>query len=137
MEFLRLRTSVAAIALCGVIFAPTEGALPANEYALKSVFLYNFCRFIEWPDSAFKSPNEPLVIGIVGNDPFGPLLLQAVGGETYRNRPIHIGRFRCPADIRSCRLLFVSQSESNRFDQILAAVAQKPVVTVGESENFL
>lgn len=114
-------------------------AAPAspNEYALKSVFLYNFCRFIDWPSYAFASPNEPLIIGVVGEDPFGPLLQEAVGGETYHNRPIQIVHFRGPKDIRHCHLLFVSRSASDHLEAILAAVAGKNVVTVGETEDFL
>ena len=108
-----------------------------NEYALKSVFLYNFCHFIEWPDSAFNSPNEPLIIGIVGEDPFGTLLKEAVEGETYHNRPIRIEHYRGPRDIKHCHLLFVGRSEAARLDTILAAVSDKSVVTVGETEDFL
>lgn len=108
-----------------------------NEYALKSVFLYNFCHFIEWPDSAFSSPNEPLIIGVVGEDPFGNLLKEAVEGETYHDRPIRIEHYRGPRDIRHCHLLFIARSEAGRMESILEAVSNKSVVTVGETEDFL
>jgi hypothetical protein len=108
-----------------------------NEYALKSVFLYNFCHFIEWPDSAFSSPNEPLIIGIVGEDPFGTLLKAAVEGETYHGRSIQIERYRGAKDIKHCHLLFVGRAETGHFDAILEAVASKSVLTVGETEDFL
>ena len=138
MEVLKLKPLVTATALLALA-APLRAAppAPANEYALKSVFLYNFCHFIEWPDSAFTSPNEPLIIGIVGEDPFGTLLKEAVEGETYHNRPIRIEHYRGPRDIKHCHLLFVSRSEAGRFDAILAAVSDKSVVTVGETEDFL
>jgi hypothetical protein len=110
---------------------------PPNEYALKSVFLYNFCHFIDWPESSFTSPNEPLIIGIVGDDPFGSLLKEAVEGETYHNRPIVIEHYHGPRDIKHCHLLFVGRTEATRVDAILAAVNSKSVVTVGETEDFL
>lgn len=116
---------------------PAAPVSPPNEYALKAVFLYNFCHFIDWPDSAFTSPNEPLIIGIVGEDPFGSLLKEAIAGETYRNRPIVIEHYRGPKDIKHCHLLFAGRSENNRIDAILAAVNSKSVVTVGETEDFL
>jgi YfiR/HmsC-like len=138
MEFLKRTRITAVIGVLALFMAPLQAlAQSQSEYALKSVFLYNFCRFIEWPESAFASPNEPFVIGIVGNDPFGPLLTEAVGGEKYHNRPIRIDYFRGPGDIRRCHLLFISSSESARVEQILAAVAGKSVVTVGETEDFL
>lgn len=136
-----MKTWTAAGALLALVAVPMPAAppsaAPSSEYALKSVFVYNFCRFIEWPDSAFASPTEPLIIGIVGQDPFGALLKEAVEGETYHNRPIQIEHFRGAGDLRKCHLLFVSQSETGRLAQILAAVEKQPVVTVGETEDFL
>jgi hypothetical protein len=136
-----LKTGRAAIAtvqlalLAGLL--PAQPVAPPNEYALKSVFLYNFCHFIDWPDSAFTSPNEPLVIGIVGEDPFGSSLKEAVAGETYRNRPIVIEHYHGAKDIKHCHLLFVGRTEAARVDAILAVVKSKSVVTVGETEDFL
>lgn len=136
MEFLsRLR---ALLALFLVVALTPLGAAPSpNEYALKAVFLYNFCRFIEWPDSAFPSRSGPLVIGVVGADPFGQMLEEAIAGETYHGRPIQIAHFSSPRQIRPCHLLFVSEANAGQLDQILAAVAGMNVVTVGETETFL
>jgi hypothetical protein len=138
LERLQRTSTIAATALLALLLAPLLAAAPAqSEYALKSAFLYNFCRFIDWPDSAFVSPNEPLIIGIVGDDPFGPLLNEAVKGKKYHNRPIRIDHFRASGDIRRCHLLFVSHANAGRLDPILAAVAGKSVLTVGETEDFL
>jgi hypothetical protein len=124
--------------LLGLLIAPLRASVPVqSEYAVKSRFLYNFCRFIEWPDSAFVSPNEPFIIGIVGEDPFGPLLNEAVKGKKYHNRPIWIDHFRAPAEIKHCHLLFVSRGNAGRVDPILAAVAGKNVLTVSEIEDFI
>jgi hypothetical protein len=101
------------------------------------VFLYQFCRFMEWPNSAFSSPNDPLIIGVIGDDPFGSLLQEAVQGETYHGRPIRIEHYRSPRDIKRCHLLFVSRSEVAQMGEILSAIAGKNVVTVGETDGFL
>ena len=137
MDLLRItRLLVVAGALLFETAGPLRGG-PANEYALKSVFLYNFCHFIEWPGSAFSSPNEPLIIGIVGEDPFGSLLSEAIEGETYRGRPIQIAYFHSAREIKHCHLLFIGRAEEGKLDAILAMVAGKSVVTVGETDDFL
>ena len=138
MELLKRTKIIAVAALLAWLMAPLQIASASqSEYALKSVFLYNFCRFIDWPDSAFASPTEPLIIGIIGDDPFGSLLNEAVEGEKYHNRPIRIDHFRTPGDIKRVHLLFVSHANAGRLDPILAAVAGKSVVTVSETEDFL
>lgn len=138
MELLKRAKVIVFSAALAWLIAPFPAALASqSEYALKSVFLYNFCRFIDWPDSAFASPNEPFIIGIIGDDPFGSLLNEAIEGEKFRNHPIRIDHFRTPGDIKRCHLLFVSHVGAGRLDPILAAVAGKNVLTVSETEDFL
>lgn len=137
MELLRrTRGRLAALLLGAVAFSSTLAA-PPNEYALKSVFLYNFCRFIEWPDAAFAGPNDPIVIGVLGEDPFGPLLEEAVQGESFRGRSIAIERYRNVREVGRCHLLFVAASETGRLNEILSTVAGRSIVTVGETEAFI
>ena len=137
-----LRTTVIAIASLTLALHPPSASAqsqtePKGEYALKAVFLYNFCRFIDWPKSAFASPNEPITIGVVGEDPFGSFLKEAVQGETSRGRAIQIVHYSKPEAIGHCHLLFVSRSEAGRTEKILSAVSGKSVVTVGETDAFV
>ena len=139
MAFLR-RTRIAAISIL-VTAVLASGAEPAqsqakSEYALKAVFLYNFCRFIEWPKSEFASSTDPIIIAVIGEDPFGRLLEEAVHGETLRGRSIQIQRYRNPDSIGHCHLLFISQSETRRMDAILAAVAGKKRCHSGRDRCF-
>ena len=139
MEFLNSRKLIACVAAFALLVSPCGGAarLEPTEYGLKSVFLYQFCRFMEWPRSAFSSPTDPFVIGILGDDPFGPLLNEAVQGEMYHGHPIRIERYHSPREIKRCQLLFISRSGMDQVDDVLSAVAGKSIVTVGETEGFL
>ena len=139
MDLLR-RTKLALASLFFIVAAAlplAHAAGPPNEYALKAVFLYNFCRFIDWPDAAFSGPNDPIVIGVLGEDPFGPLLEEAVKGESFRGRSIQIARYRSVREIGRCHLLFVAASETARLNEILSAVEGKSIVTVGETDGFI
>jgi len=138
MELLKLKRLAAVISLVAVAGSSIGAArLDPTEYGLKSVFLYQFCRFMEWPSAAFSSPNDPLIIGVVGEDPFGSLLREAVAGETYHGRPIRIEHYRSARDIKRCHLLFVSRSEVDEMAEILSRVSGKNVITVGETDGFL
>jgi hypothetical protein len=108
----------------------------AGEYQVKAVFLYNFAQFVEWPARAFAARNSPLVIGVLGEDPFGSYLDELVKGETVAGRPIVVRRYREPAEIGECHILFVSDSESGRMPQIVAALQARSILTVSDAENF-
>ncbi len=141
MAFLRARQRQLGATVALLLLLPLRLACgdPSadQEYALKAVFLYNFCRFIDWPERAFASPDDPMVIGVVGDNPFGRLIEETVKGETLRGRRIRVEYYRRPADIGRCQVLFVTASEMNRADEIIAAVAGRSIATVGETEAFL
>src|SRR5579862_1041164 len=69
----RIRRCCFFIFACWIFLIPAA-ALSLNEetaeYPLKLAFLYNFTKFVEWPADAFRSPDAPLAICIVGHDPF-------------------------------------------------------------------
>jgi hypothetical protein len=108
----------------------------SKEYSVKAVFLFNFAQFVEWPSDAFASGQTPLVIGILGDDPFGAYLDQTVRGERVNNHPLVVRRFRRVEDITTCHVLFISRSEVNRLGQILNGLKGRNVLTVGDANGF-
>jgi len=111
-------------------------AQPAPEWSVKAVFIYNFTRFVEWPEMAFAGPDSPFIIGIVGADPFGPALPEAVAGEKVGTHPIRVQRFQQIADVKDCHLLYISAKEPEKAREMLAAIPRRPMLTVGESPTF-
>jgi len=105
----------------------------ASEYQLKAVFLFNFAQFVDWQPAAAQTP---LLIGILGDDPFGSFLDATVRGERVGMRPIEIRRYRQLADLDTCNILFISRSENDQVEEILAAVQHRPILTVSDGDDF-
>lgn len=135
----RLLAPAAVLALLASL-APAglraEEAGTPVEYQVKAAFLFNFTKFVEWPDDVFQE-NGPLRLCILGADPFGGSLDGIVRGETVNGRPLAIERHRELADLSACHLLFVSRSERARLREIFEAVDGDSVLTVGDSPGFL
>jgi hypothetical protein len=104
-----------------------------KEYEVKAVYLFNFARFVEWPNSANSGP---LVVGILGNDPFGGVLDNVVKGETINRRSLVVARYRRVEEIRSCHILFISSSETAKYDEIFSKLQGRSILTVGDSDSF-
>jgi hypothetical protein len=116
-------------------------ALPAmtfgqtvDEYEVKAAFLYNFTKFVEWPSSKGSSD---FVIGIFGDDPFGTALEDATHGKTVNGHSIRIRRLKDPSEARSCGIVFVTATDNKRTTQLFEAIASTPVLTVGETSDFM
>jgi hypothetical protein len=118
------------------IAKPAVAAETPHEYQIKAVFLYNFALFVEWPGDAFSNSTEPIVIGVLGKDPFGSYLEEAIAGEKVNNRSLVIARYSKVEEIRQCHILFISKSESPRLDTILMSLNRKPILTVADFEGF-
>jgi hypothetical protein len=108
----------------------------SREYQIKGVFLFNFAQFTEWPPEAFSGPQAPLVIGILGTDPFGPALEEVVRGEKVNHRPLEVRRFSGAGEINNCHILFISRSQSGRLEEILASLQGRSILTVSDMEEF-
>ncbi len=111
-------------------------AVVSREYQLKAIFLFNFAQFAEWPATAFAAPDTPLSICVLGDDPFGPALQEAVAGEVIGNRRLEAQHSSRVEDLLNCQMLFISKSEQAHIGEILAQLDPLAVLTVSEVEGF-
>jgi len=124
----------------GLVFADGLNAYgqsaPSREYQVKAVFLFNFTQFVSWPPAAFSEDTSPLVIGVLGEDPFGSYLDEIVRGEQVNNRRLMVRRFRKPEDVRDCQVLFISRSEDKNLEKELETLKGSEVLTVSDVDAF-
>ncbi len=135
----RWRPHLVSIVLAALALGPSGRAEnpTALEYQVKAGFLFNFAKFIEWPPEKFPQSDSPLIIGVVGADPFGGILEEAVGDKTINNRRMVVKHVPIGDELKKCHLLFISGSEKDRLGAILAEVKGSNVLTVGETDKFL
>ncbi len=107
-----------------------------REYDVKAVFLFNFARFVEWPTSSVAQAEGEIVIGILGDDPFGAALDRAVRNETIREKPIVIRRAKRLEDLPPCHLIYLDIPDRGRLRSILLSLRKRGILTVGEGEEF-
>jgi hypothetical protein len=122
--------------------AQAGDASDSSEYLVKAGFIYNFAKFVEWPSTAFAEPDAPIVIGVLGTDPFGDIINRVVEGKKIGSRGFVVRRFKWSKELKDlkefkeCRILFVSSSEKLHFEEIVEAVKGLPILTVGETPGF-
>ena len=107
-----------------------------SEYRIKAAYLYYFTTFVAWPPETFARSGEALVVGILGEDPFGAILDDTLRGKTVDNRRVVVKRFGNIREARDSHILFISASERDRLASILKALEGAAVLTVGEIDHF-
>jgi hypothetical protein len=116
---------------------PARGRrVPTEADEVKAVFLLNFTKFVEWPPEAFATLQSPIVIAVLGADPFDGVLDQAVAGETVNGRPIEVKRFKDLEALGPCHILFISASQEERVPEILRRLRRVRTLTVADMDGF-
>lgn len=111
---------------------PARAVSVAEEYELKAALLYQFTKYVSWPDSGAG----PVSICVLGDDPFGTALDTALADKTAKGQPIVARRIQSASAGAGCRILFVSRSEQPRLEATLAALADHATLTVADMAGF-
>lgn len=136
-----LRIAIVAFALLAPAWRSTQAS--SLEYAVKAAFLFNFAKFVEWPRSALASDQRPLVICVLGADPFGKDLDEITHGRSVQSHRIEIRRLPVAppatskhAPATECAILFVGRDDVSAARQVLSSLRDRPILTVGEDPDF-
>ena len=106
------------------------------EYKLKAAYLFHFLQFAEWPDSVFENEKSPIILAVLGKDPFGKILDETVMSEKIGDHPIIIKRFQSFNQLGFCHVLYISSSEKYTFRNILKHIGVSPVLTISDIDGF-
>lgn len=109
-----------------------------SEYQVKATYLYNFSRFVEWPEQAGPATqSDTFLICVLGDNPFGSTLNDLVANESIEGRSVETKQVLTPADAAKCRVLFISLSEEGRLKTILSGLRKSSVLTVSDLPRFV
>ncbi len=153
--------NVQPLVALGIFFAVSTAvpATPQNDYEIKAGYLLNFVEFVEWPAGAFPDQQSPVILGVIGKDPFGAEL-EKMQAKIINGRKVQIKRFkgalefrgeetpgrrqeglvfkqaRKVSELKSCHILFISASEQSHAQFILKPLKDAGVLTVSETATF-
>lgn len=125
--------SLCGLYVCvGLTLAHALYAAAVPEHELKAALTYKLAKFVTWPaERELKSTFELCVLGA---HPFGSAL-DGIEKLTIKDRPIVVRAIEA-LDPAACDLLFIAESESESLPELLAALADAPVLTVSDMERF-
>ena len=122
--------------LCLVLLlSGTPTMAQPSEEAVKAAFLPRFARYVTWPPAARPQGRAPFLLCVIGVDPFGRTLDQAVAKQTVEGRSISVRRLASSANAEGCHIAFVQPARGQDAGRLLAALANRPVLTVTDARN--
>jgi len=132
-----------------ILVQAQDDSAQSREYQIKAAFLYNFTKFVDWPEEKMPDSNEPIIIGVIGKDPFGDAF-EPIKDKPVKGKSVIVKRFKGLEEleksserhpqieaIRKCHLLFICRSEKQKLKETIDLVKDHSVLTVADSEGFL
>ena len=108
-----------------------------TEYQVKAAFLYNFAYFTRWPAESFAKEDSPILVGVVGADPFGKSLDSALRGKLIGKHPFQIKRFADVKRLEACHVLFICASVRKDLERILETTRGRSALVISEMNGVL
>lgn len=130
-------TTLLLLAGLGFLVAGASAQAESSNagYNIKAAFIYNFAIYVDWPSEAFKTGEEPFVVGVVGSDAFAELLGRTLSEKTVRGHSFMVKRWATAKSIKDCHIVFFS-TETHDVAAALSSLGMAPTLTVGESAAF-
>ena len=109
----------------------------SRESLIKAGFIEKFTHFVEWPDiMADSDSSNTFVIKIIGKSLIGNALEDLFNSVSIKGMEVKIEYISSEEEIGSCRILFISGSESGNLSEILKYTTGKPILTIGDTKGF-
>ncbi len=104
----------------------------ASIEAAQSIFIYNFTRLIEWPNK-----DGDFVIGVLGSGSLVGELSKTTAGKTVGMQKIVVKKIRDISEINKLNVLFVSNGNSGKMNEIVAKVGNSHTLIITERKGML
>jgi hypothetical protein len=133
------QTLLALIVLLFQLLAPDCAHAQPNsaEYQLKAAFIFHFAQLVDWPADAPGTENRPLVFCTTGENTPPGVLEATVQGKQIASRPLEVRHLQEKENPAGCHLLSIVGKDKKRAAAILANLNNAPMLTVGESDDFV
>lgn len=116
---------------------PVRAQGTAEEYQVKAAFLFHFAQLVEWPAGALNASDQSIYLCIFDDEPHRREMENTIEGKSVGTRVLHVRMLDQRQNIQGCNILFFSRDEAGRQLAILRSVRDLPVLTVGETNEFL
>ncbi len=121
------------------MFFITPGSVlgQVEEYKMKAVAIEKISKFIEWPnESETLDTTKEFIISVIGENPFGNLLEEIYKEYNIKNLKAKIEYVSDISENSKCHLLFISESENKRLEEIISYTKNRAILTMSETDGF-
>ena len=107
-----------------------------NEAQVKAAFVYNFLKFVAWPEGTFKRPNDALVVAMVGDGPTAEATERLLAHKQVGERPLVLRHLKWDEPLTGVHAVLVNERDAKKLRRILEETASGGILSIGEGAEF-
>ncbi len=124
------KTSIVLLCFLSIQAQATESA---SEKQLKTIYLYNFSRFVQWPKP--KTETKYFNICTYPGNPFGDILYQ-LEARKIQHQNIKIIELEYLHSIQLCHIVFIDALSDIHLEKVNLIAKKYYVLTVSDQDDF-
>lgn len=126
---------VVVLVLTAPIAEPALGNSVTTEDKIKAAFVFNFIKFVSWPDKTFDSADAPIQLCVWGTNALEGAL-ESLRSKTAKNRKIQVLYTQKAGDALGCHLLFIARHNATTLRDIIDQTSEKNILTISDIKGF-
>ena len=118
-----------------VVMGLTSGvyAQERDKHELHSMMIYNFLKYIQWPESANSGQ---FVIGVIGDDDVYSTLNAWYGDKERMGKTLRVKKLSSASEAKDCQLVYIGSAASNQFEAIHGFVSNSPTLIITDKNGL-
>ena len=113
-----------------------SGTINAQERPIHEVYsmmVFNFTKYVQWPD---YSTNGEFVIGVIGNTDVFHTLETWYGGKPRGSKTYVVRKFNNASEMTDCHVIFIDRSKSGEFEAVNTKVRGKGTLVITDKNGL-
>lgn len=132
-HFLRFLAAIALVAT--LLQTPGHAITVSDEDRVKAAFVFNFIKFVEWPETSFKNPAASLNVCVWGSEADADSMV-GLQRKTAKQRELKVVAVNAAEELAACHVLFLTRNSRSSYRTVLRSIADKSVLTVSDIAGF-
>ncbi len=112
---------------------PSQDTAVHDEYAVKSMFICNFIRYIDWSPAR---PEDDFVIAVLGSSEILPGLQQLASARQINSRRIIVRTVENPLEASDCSIIFVPRLAGRQLPAVIRVLGGRGILIVTEEKGM-
>jgi hypothetical protein len=117
----------------GILLLFSFTNVSAQKEKFQSLFIYNFSKYVKWPDG---QSSDEFVIGVLGSSGMTKALRAMSADRKVNGTKIVIREFNSPSEVKDCHILYVSESASSKLNDVISNTGNNPILIVTDNPGM-